>query len=331
MEIVVERVDSAKDYLQYWTKAMADVHWFKEQRLFDYDRKDMMEEITKDFDKPQSLHLVAKHKDEEILGVLGVKVSKNIGILGRWDPAVPLKYRSSGAGEALIEVALSWLRQKEASKATCMLKYPYNMPQMCRWHATLYKKCGFKQKSHGIVALLADLQKLSVTLPWVKDVHFVNGDKFSLKDFVGFTLKAYMSTPQDKAIHQCDPYISNRKQNLSILRSIKNGKMGLSPPELWKVAMFKGEPAGFVISFMPETKYRPPHGIIGELGVFPEFRIKGIASSLMIEIHKCFKKYGCRYSYVGTPKNNEAAIRLYQKMEYKAVFELIDFEQTLQS
>ena len=331
MKIVVEKLDFAKDYLHYWTKAMADVHWFKEPRLFDYNRNDMIEEIMKNFAKSQSIHLVAKYKDGEILGILGVKVSKNIGILGRWEPAVPLKYRSSGAGEALIKVALSWLRQKEASKVTCMLKYPYNMPQTCQWHVALYKKCGFGQKGHGFIALLVDLQKPFVTLPQVKDIHFVNGDKFSLEDFMNFTLKAYMSTPEDKAVHQCDPYVSSREQNLSLLRSIKNGQMGLSPPEIWKVAMFNGEPAGFVISFMPKTKYRPPHGILGELGVFPEFRRKGIASSLIIETHKCFKEYGCRYSYVGTLRNNDAAIRLYQKMGYKAVFESINFEQTISS
>lgn len=60
MEVVVERVHSAKEYLQYWTTAMADVHWFRRRRLFDYNCDEMVEEIAGEFGKPGSIHLVAR-------------------------------------------------------------------------------------------------------------------------------------------------------------------------------------------------------------------------------------------------------------------------------
>jgi len=276
MKVTVERVYSVEQYLRYWTKSMADVHWFKNPRLFDYNRDEETEEIVREFGKPGSIYLVAKSQDtREILGVLGVKVKGNVGIFERWQPAVPLKYRNMGVGEALINEAFSWLRQNRAPKVKSMLRYPYEKPETVEWLMTLYQKFGFKQKGYVGVMLLVNLQRVKMTLQKIKNLHLVNGNEFSLEKFVEFTRRAYMTTPEDIAIHGLDPNISNPDANIRVLQAIKNGKYGSSPPECWKVATLENEVAGFVIAFMPKSKYRPLHGVIAELGGFSRISEKG--------------------------------------------------------
>jgi len=78
MKMIVEKVDSVKEYLEYWTRAMADVHWFEKRGLFDYNRDEMVEEIAGEFGQSRSIHLVAKPPStDEVLGVLGVKVRRD--------------------------------------------------------------------------------------------------------------------------------------------------------------------------------------------------------------------------------------------------------------
>ncbi|MFQ6068882.1 MAG: GNAT family N-acetyltransferase [Candidatus Bathyarchaeia archaeon] len=329
-EYVIRQVQSVGEFLKYWTQAMVDTHWFKEQIPFHYTRKEMIEEITKEFAELGNLYLVAKSKDaKEILGVLRVKIKENIGTLGRWEPAVPFRYRNTKVGEALIQKAFSWLRENNVRKVKCMLRYPFDRPETGHWHKILYEKCGFRQKGPPGIMLLAELSKIKFSHFEVENLRFIDGDKVPIEKFADFVQKAYTSTAEDQAIHGFDPYVSKREENLKVLQAMKSGKFGFSPPEFWKVALVRNETVGFVKGFMPRSKYRPAHGVIADIGVFPEFRRKGIAYALISEIHECFKKYGCKYSYVGTPKTNHPAIRLYQKAGYKPVFELINFEKTL--
>jgi len=305
MEIVVEEAKSKDGYINAWIKGMQDLHWFKERRLFDYNRDEMIEELSKDFGKPDGVFLVAMLEgSKKNVGVLGIKLQAEVGVLRRWEPAVSLKERSSEAGEALIKKGLQWLRQKRAQKAVCMLKYPYDLPETADWHTSLYKKCGFKQRGPVGLQLLADLSRTETPMH-SSSLRITTSESYTLEDFAEFTLKAYASTPEDKAIHGWDPFVSVREKILKGLLSIKQEKHGLSPPECWKIGLVEGKPAGFAVSFMPEDKYRPSYGVIGLIGVFPEFRGRGIAYALIAETHKCFRKHGCRYAYVDTPKTNK--------------------------
>ena len=325
----IKQVQSVEKFLKYWTQAMADTHWFKEPILFHYTCDEVIEEIRKEFAEP-NLHLVAKTRNtKEVLGVLRVKIQGNVGMLGRWEPAVPSKHRSTKVGAALIQKAFSWLRANNVLKVKCVLRYPSDKPETGNWHIILYEKCGFRQKGPRSVMLLADLFKTEMFPSKVKNLHLVNRDEVSLEEFVDFTMKAYASTAEDRAIHGFDPNVSRREKNIKVLQAIKRGNFGFSPPECWKVALLEKEVVGFVIGFVPKSKYRPAHGVVASIGVFPEFRRRGIAYALIDEIQECFKEHGCKYSYVGTPKTNHPAIRFYQKAGYKPVFELMSFEKTL--
>lgn len=329
-EYDIKQVQSIEKFLKYWTQAMIDTHWLKEHILFHYTRNEMIEEVEKEFAEPSNLHLAAKFKGvNEVLGVLRVKIGGSIATLGRWEPAVPLKHRNTKVGTALVKKAFSRLRGKNIQRVNALLRFPFIEPKTAGWHVKLYKECGFEQKGPLSVMLLTELSKTRSSPLEVENLQFIDGDKVPLRRFADFIQKAYASTAEDRAIHGFDPYVSKREESLKVLQAVKNGKMGLSPPECWKVALLKNQNVGFIIGFMPKSKNRPAHGVIANIGVFPEFRRRGIAYALIDEIHECFREHGCKYSYVGTPQTNNPAIRLYQKAKFKPVFQLMNFEKTL--
>ena len=85
-------------------------------------------------------------------------------------------------------------------------------------------------------------------------------------------------------------------------------------------------PRGSIIGVIQkDSKYRPARGIIAQLGVFPEFRRRGIGMVLIDELFRVFKQHGCAYSFVGTPKANDPALELYCKMDHSPIFEQMDF------
>lgn len=332
MTITVKKAKSKKDYIRAWKEGMRHLHWFKESTLFNYNRDEMMQEIFGDFGETESAFFMAKlAKNEKVIGVLGIKLRKEVGMLRRWEPAIPLNDRWSGACEALVERGFRWLQQKRVQKAVCILRYQYSSPETADWHINLYRKCGFKLRGPVNVQLLADLSYAPIEKP----VHIANftittSESYTSRDFAGFVLKTYSSTTEDRAIHGWDLFVSIPDKILNGLRSIKQGKHGLSSSEWWKITEAQGELAGFIVSFMPDDRCRPPYGVIGLIGVFPEFRRRGIAYTLISEMRKYFRAHGCYYAYVGTPKTNDKAINLYKKAGYRPIFELINFERQLQ-
>jgi len=211
-----------------------------------------------------------------------------------------------------------------------MLKFPINHPQTARWHAKLYRTCGFAEKIPSSIMLLADLSNIVRKPSLTSSLQITYDHRFSSREFVDFTQRAYMATSEDRSVHINDPFISDPRTCLTTLQAIRDGKMGFSPQKFWLVARLNNNTAGFIIGFMPKSsKNRPSHGVIGELGVFPEYRRKRIAITLISEMFKSFRKLKCRYSIVGTLKTNRSAIALYKKMGFRPVFELVDFEKPL--
>jgi len=331
MSFSVTEAGSLREYLQTWKRAMQTTPRFRERRLFDYRPEELMEDIKQAFQKSNNFFLIAKQQEKQkAVGVLGVTVTNSLGMLGRWEPVVTSKHRHSRIGQMLLNEAFSRLQQQGVPEVRCMLKVPISQPQTARWHKELYRKCGFAERSPSSIMLSADLSKVPRKPSEVANLHITDGNDFSSKELADFTQRAYMSTPEDRAVHMNDPFISDPNTCLDTLQAIRVGKMGFSPPEFWLVAKLNSNIAGFIISFMPKrSKYRPSHGVIGELGVFPEHRRKGVATALISETFKSFQRLGCKYSLVGTMKTNKSAIALYRKAGFYPVFELVDFEKTL--
>lgn len=326
--ILVERAHSWEAYRKAWMEGMKHLHWFEEQRLFDYNRKEELEDLQRNFGKPDNLFLMARPEGtDRIAGVLRVRLRDGVGVFRGWEPAAPLGERGKGVGEALINEALSLLQNRGIKKAFYMLKYPCDSPETALWHISLYKASGFKQIGPAGVLLIADLTRFRSLPIRTRGFATVGWDNYSLEELTDFVLRAYSSTPEDREIHRWDPQVSNREEILSTLRSAREGKLGSSPPDCRRVALVEGKPAGFIGSFIRKSKYTPHFGVIAPLGVFPEFRRRGIAYSLVMRMHRVLEEHGCDYSLVGTPKTNQRAIRLYRKAGYRPVFEQIHFER----
>ena len=137
------------------------------------------------------------------------------------------------------------------------------------------------------------------------------------------------SKNEDIEIHGFDRSVTDYSTAVEVFRSIQGGRIGRSPSEFWKVALVDNEPAGFIGGIILESEHKPVTGVLGPLGVFPEFRRLGIGQYLVSELFKSMKEQGCEYSAVGTPAVNQNAIGMYQKAGYKLNCRLVHLEKTL--
>ena len=87
------------------------------------------------------------------------------------------------------------------------------------------------------------------------------------------------------------------------------------------------EPCGFAGSFILDPL--DERGIIGPVGVLPDFRRQGIGGALMWSVMNILKRYGCRYAYLGTNVDNNRAVSLYKKLGFEEIFHIIQFEKFL--
>jgi [ribosomal protein S18]-alanine N-acetyltransferase len=78
--------------------------------------------------------------------------------------------------------------------------------------------------------------------------------------------------------------------------------------------------AGFAVA-----DHRARTGRILTLDVLPEMRRSGLGSRLMRECEHRLRSAGCKEIYLETAVNNEAAARLYQKMEYEILRTIPDY------
>jgi len=69
--------------------------------------------------------------------------------------------------------------------------------------------------------------------------------------------------------------------------------------------------------------------VIGPVGVFPEYRRRGIAHSLILEVFERLKGRGCEYAFLGTHQSNWAALGLYEGMGFKRSSYLHNFEKKI--
>ena len=329
IEILVEASESFEDYEEAWLACMSHVHWIEDRGPFDYHSDEELEEIQEEFDKPGNTFLVARlDDDDEIVGVLGVTSDDKTGWIKRWEPGVPPFERGSGVADALMRFGLSFLKDRGVERVGCRLRHPLDRPDLIAWHAQLYDSFGFKKSEPMSVTLLLDLS-LSIPQPTPEDIVVKTLDDFTLEELSELIVTAFASTPEDRAIHGFDSAVTDYDKSLQIQQAIKNGKFGHSPADFWRIAVVDGEPAGLLIGMIPEFKHRPPFGIIGELGVSPNFRRIGVASLLVNQINQLFLEHGCQYSWVGTPETNRGGLELYQSLGFVPIIGLIQYEAIL--
>ncbi|MGC9779928.1 MAG: hypothetical protein HZR80_11845 [Candidatus Heimdallarchaeota archaeon] len=155
--ISVREAISWKLYKEAWIKGMKHIHWFNEDIPFDYNKDEELLELKQDFSNSQNLFLEAITKNEEIQGVLGIRIRNNIASFRRWEPAIPKVNQDKEIGNILIKEGITSLKNKGIKEVNCMLKYPFNFPEFAICHNDLYKDVGFKKRKVDGVSLLLNL------------------------------------------------------------------------------------------------------------------------------------------------------------------------------
>ena len=315
------RVSDWNEYFQAWSECMKDIYWYSKQHCFDYNRNEEIEDIREEFHKPDNVFLIAS--EEASIGVIGLKIRGKRGTIRRWEPAVPEKYRGLHVAESLIVKALEIAKIRGVESIHTNIKYPYGSQEP--WLCNEYRKQEFTEQKK-MVNFIKKIDYESSTIP---SLDMNSSHNYSVDEVTEFTLRAFASTLEDIEIHGKDLSVSDpviAKETITIQRA---GKMGKSLPELGQVALIDGEPAGFIRCFIREEKYRPDYGLIGILGVFPEYRRKGIGTALVNYAITKFKEYGLQYAYVGTKENNHQAMKAYTKAGFQPLFRQITFEKRI--
>lgn len=330
-ELSVVKITESRNWGVYesaWKKCMKDYYWYKEDPVFDWNKHEELEEMESEFKKAGRVFLEA-HEDDTIVGVLGLRYRGKDASLRRWEPAALKSSRSKQVWKALLTNALSHISAKGVERVRVTMKYPVNNEVVAHPLLELYEKSGFERYQPDSIDLVARLDHLPEPTPIRASIRIDTQHGTIPEKFGEYCIRAYASTPEDREIHGFDANVTDYGTAVEVLRSILGGGFGPSPIELWKVALVDNEPAGFVGAFIRESKHKPLTGILGPLGVFPEYRRLGIGAYLVSELFNSMKNHGCEYAAVGTPAANKNAIAMYEKTGYKLSSHLVHLEKTL--
>ena len=310
-------------YLEAWSFCMRDTYWFMETRFFDYSSEEVTDELLRDWDAGDSVFLIAT-SGEGVAGCMGIKIRERSGVVRRWEPAVPAPFRATGVGERLLGEAEKKAKDAGADTLLTTLRYSYEMEKP--WLGGLYESMGFKDVHPGI-QMLAGLEARAPEPS--KGYELVPCSSFGLDQLTEFTLRAFASTPEDQMIHGDSAPVSQPEAIRRAIEHQMSGGMGTSPPELNMVAVVGGEPVGFIRGIVIEDGYRPRYGLLAILGVFPEYRWRGVGYSLTLELMERFREQGLEYAFVGTPWNDYEAQRMYMRAGFRPVHRISFYRKWL--
>jgi len=310
------RIEAARDWGEYrdaWTECMHEQYWFWKPKPLDFNREEELEELETDFGKQDHLFLLARHEGHtNVLGILGLKVVGETGVIRRWEPSVIASQKETGLGRALLGQGLTELSNRSVANVYTVIKYPKAAPGTLKWHSDLFDKSGFRTVEPMGAVMLQDLDARQIRYTAPEGVAIQTGEEFADRDLARLTVKAFTSTAEDRAIHGYDEIVTQPEPALKSITSLRAARLGRSPNDLWKVAIVSDEPAGVVGAFILERQHQPKTGVLGPVGVLPELRRQGIATALVLAQLKSLKDYGCSYALVGTPAANIGAIAMYK-------------------
>ena len=303
---------------------MQGVYWFKENHFFDYSRVEEQKNLKDQMSDPENIFLVAQSDEREPIGVIGVKVKGKTATIRRWEPAVKTEYHSSGADTVLIDEALRRCKKIGVERVTSTLRYPWGSEKL--WLGNLFTERGFKSIKPGIQLI----KEMKNSEPLPRTSYEIHCDtQYTVDEIQGFILKAFTGTPEDRKIHSDDATVTDPDTIHNHIVMQNDGFFGPSPPELRRVIQVDSKPAGFIRCFIRNEEHRPPFGLIGILGVVPEYRRTGIGYNLVWNVLQEFRNLGLNYAYVGTPEKNTSAINLYKKAGFEPIFRIVKYEKNL--
>jgi GNAT superfamily N-acetyltransferase len=296
--------------------------------MFWYNSGEELERL-RSIHRDRHLFLVAGHgRDQDPLGVLSVHVQGSVGKMGPWEPGVTHAGRDLGVGEALLQRACEKLGERGVGNLEFTLRYPIDTPAQAAWLDGLYRGCGFSQRGPTGLQMLADLSRTEEHgAENIKGLRITGRENMSIYDLVGYTLRAFTSDPSDETYFSWDPLTTTKDGSQRFFEEIFSQEAWRSPPEFFRVAWIDGEPTGFAGAFAGKSD--KARGIVGPVGVFPEYRKRGIATALVMSACDALRSEGYRYAYLGTHVDNLPARRIYEKIGFNPAFNTVIFERSL--
>ena len=142
-------------------------------------------------------------------------------------------------------------------------------------------------------------------------------------------LESFGSQPEDIVVHGGDENVSDPVMVEKQVELMRSGAFGETDEQLMRVATLNGEPVALIMGAIREEEYRPRYGVISIVGVLPEYRRRGFGSSLSALLISRFRERDCEYAYVGTPRSNQKAIKLYEKLGFRPIFYINFYERMI--
>jgi len=320
--MIIKPADDWDIYYSVWQEGMENVYWFKDSGLFDYTRDEDTASLEQQFHEKDNIFLIATEHNQP-KGVLGIRVSKSRGSIRRWEP-VTIAPEDYEVGDALLKAAVLEAKNRKLLSLSTVLRYRVGAPKP--WLSTLYESNGFRDIKPGLqlIKSLKDNQTSHVSI-----FETSPANNYPIEQMRDITLMSFASQPEDIMVHGDDARVSDPFVVTNQLELIMKGAFGETDEQLMRVALLDGEPAGFIMGAIREESNRPRYGVIAILGVLPEYRRRGVGSSLSRLILSRYKERKCEYAYLGTPRINHKAIRLYEGLGFKPIFYVYRYEKRL--
>ena len=257
-------------YKSAWNECMKDYYWYKEDPVFDWHKEEELDDMETDFGKPGKVFLEAR-EDGKIAGVFGFRYRGKEASMRRWEPVVLENTGDIAIHNELLVHALDYLSEKGVERTTVTIKYRVGNLDAASHLFELYQESGFSRYQPDSVDLVTHLDDIPIP-PSIQDNISIDSHQGTIPENIGeFCVRAYGSAPEDLEIHGFDKSVTDYNTAVAVFKSIIDGRLGHSPDDFWKVALVDGEPAGFIGGFIKESKHKPVTGILGPLGVFPEY------------------------------------------------------------
>jgi GNAT superfamily N-acetyltransferase len=314
MEFDIISAESWGEFEEHWIGSLEYLPWFKNPNPADYQAEIERKKLHEEFNHDNHVYLLGKPNKDETFGVLEFTIEESQARNGVMMPAAPQIYHNSGVGSALLHYQEQILVERGVKRVSSVLKY--RSRQNVQWYYKVLEEKDFRKNGPECVQMMLCLDRLNPAYNKTRDLEFKIRTDFKMDDFVEFCLLSYNSTLDDRAIHDWDLTVTNPKHVRDTHRMIVDGVYGDSPPEWWKVAVMDEKPVGYIIGFCPANIGKPDLGIIGNLGVFPRYRRRGISVALVNALLMELKESGKSWAMVGTSVNNVPAIQVYSKIGF---------------
>jgi GNAT superfamily N-acetyltransferase len=330
LKIVLGESTDAEEYASAWGRAMQGLYWYQSNPVFDFNRDEEIADIKASLGKEGNTFLVAREKKSgDVVGVMDFAMRDVVAVLRRWEPAVQDSLRSAGVGSELLKEGMKQAKRRGAKRMRVLLKHPYDKPEAADWHLRLYQDFKFKQAGQTAVDLTMPLRKPIRPVAPKLDFEVVAGEGLAAQEMAEYIVRAYSSTPEDLALFDYDGSLTDIEGAFHFVERVLSGFYGPSPNEFRRALFVDGEPTGIVGAFALESPFKPLTGVLGPVGVFPEFRKQGIARYLVEQTLEALRMFGCEYAAVGTEEANMKAIQLYEKVGFRLACKLRWFEAKL--